>query len=271
MNVMLLCLPLKDGFKDIERRAGVPAEVYEEGELEHPAIPRLMLSFDERLYGGYLEIWDNDTGEVRAETIKEKPFRIQWKKPIARSPSSTEKDFVLIDLEPFKKPEKKQTKSYSEVKYLKAKDAQAKAQRETDKKLAADIQEQQQRAAAKTRETRDKQDIQARLQSEADKLVNKYLQIISNHLAPQLELMKQTKSGEKKNNPRLEQLEQQLTNVVAQLEKMYSDIGSGSLIGDIGFSSEENFQEAVDDLVNEIAKLNGLIQTSKEVNVGIGR
>ncbi|MFA7350661.1 MAG: hypothetical protein WC009_07860 [Methylotenera sp.] len=96
----LHCLALLP-VKPLERRDGVPEEVYMDGQLEHPAISGLMLSKDERIYGTYLEIVDKN-GETRPETVHEKIFRIKWVKPIPRTETATGANFVKMDYELFK-------------------------------------------------------------------------------------------------------------------------------------------------------------------------
>jgi len=275
----LLCLPLKDGFKDLELRPGVEEEAYKIGELEHRTIPGLMLSLEERLYGGYLEIWEAETGEVSGETLgevrnetsKEKLWRVQWKKPIARSESRTGKDHVPMNMGLFKKFEKEKPKklySFDQVQALKAEAAKAKAYRELEEaqRVAAIMVVEETPAQCAVAE-----EIQAKVQSAADarEVPNKYLLVISKCLAPELGMV--CKDGEKKRNPRLEWLERQLASAVAQLQAMISDIETGSSIVDLGFSGDEDFQEMVDDLGNEIAKLKGVIQTLKEIGVGVDR
>jgi hypothetical protein len=87
------CLPLQPGIGELERREGVPDEVYEEGLLEHPAIPGLMLTKEERLYKTMLEIVNEDTGETRFEAVREKPFRVRWQKTIPVFQTRTGKNF----------------------------------------------------------------------------------------------------------------------------------------------------------------------------------
>lgn len=99
-NEGLHCLALLP-VKPLERRDGVPEEVYMDGQLEHPAIPGLMLSKDERIYGTYLEIVDKN-GETRPETVHEKIFRIKWVKPIPRTETASSKNFMKMDYELFK-------------------------------------------------------------------------------------------------------------------------------------------------------------------------
>lgn len=96
----LKCGPLRPEVREFERRDGVPDFVYEEGELEHPAIPGLMLSRAERVYGAYLDIVDG-AGETRKESTQERPFRIKWKRPIPMTHGSTDGQFVNLDLSLF--------------------------------------------------------------------------------------------------------------------------------------------------------------------------
>lgn len=97
----LRCLALQDGMKILPRRANVDPLVYDSLELmEHPAIDGLMLSKAERLYGAYLEYADAD-GVVQIETIIQKNMRIKWERPYKNEPSSTEGDFVEMDMSLF--------------------------------------------------------------------------------------------------------------------------------------------------------------------------
>lgn len=293
MNMRLLCLPVevKNGIKNLERRDEVPEEVYSsEVMMEHPAIPGLMLSLEERIYGGHLEIWeayteevrDETLGEVRDETPKEKSWRVQWKKPIARSESRTGKDHVPMNMGLFKKTGKEKPKKllrFYEVQALKTEAAKAKAYRELEEaqRVAAIMVVEETPAQSQCAEAEEIQEMPAKVQSAADvqEVQNKYLLIISKYLDPELELIKQAKrvckNDEKKSNPRLGWLERQLANVVAELQAIFSDIESGSSISDLGFSGDEDFQEMIDDLGNEIAKLKSMIQALKKVEVGVER
>ncbi len=69
--------------------------------LEHPAVPGLLLSLNQRLGPKLLEIADRQLGK-RNETAHEKQFRILWKKPIKSTPSTTAKDFTEMDLSLFR-------------------------------------------------------------------------------------------------------------------------------------------------------------------------
>lgn len=88
----------------LEPRPGVPQEVYLLGDLEHPAIPGLLLTLKQRLSRSLLEIEDERLGK-RNETTIEKQFRIMWKTPIKSTPSMTATNFTKMDLSLF--PDKK--------------------------------------------------------------------------------------------------------------------------------------------------------------------
>lgn len=97
----LRCLTLQNGIKTLPKRAGINTLVYDSDDLmEHPAIDSLMLSKAERLYGAYLEYADAD-GVVQIETIIQKNQRIKWERPFKNKPSSTENDFVKMDMSLF--------------------------------------------------------------------------------------------------------------------------------------------------------------------------
>lgn len=101
--ITLKCAALQKGVTELESRADVPKEVYQEGLLEHPAIPGLLLSKAERVYGASLELVNVDGGEIlRLETPQEKRFRIKWQKPIPMSNTSTSSQFVKMNPSVFK-------------------------------------------------------------------------------------------------------------------------------------------------------------------------
>lgn len=96
----LYCLPLQPGVKPLARRNDVPDTIYNDELMEHPDIPGLMLSLDDRLYGALLEF--NDNGKTRIETVQEKSFRIKWQRPIPRTQTATGSDFVTMNNTLFK-------------------------------------------------------------------------------------------------------------------------------------------------------------------------
>lgn len=91
------CQALIAGVPALDRRANVPDDVYVEGDLEHPAVPGLLLSLDQRLSSVALEFVNLDSGEIRLETPFEKRFRVSWKKPIPMTITSTSGDFTRMD------------------------------------------------------------------------------------------------------------------------------------------------------------------------------
>ncbi|WP_157896855.1 hypothetical protein [Acidovorax carolinensis] len=103
---------LQEGVPPLKRRDNVPAHVYEPGELEHPAIPGLMLNLEQRLYGAALEYYDEggpDAGEIRMETTDQKRFRVVWRQAVPMTQTRTAQSFTQMDtsLFPGKPPEPK--------------------------------------------------------------------------------------------------------------------------------------------------------------------
>lgn len=98
----LRCAPIESGVPPLKKRNDVPAIFYEPGDLEHPSIPGLFLSLEQRRYGAFLELTGPDGQVIRKETMEEKRFRILWKKPIASTPTRTSDKFVTMDMTLFK-------------------------------------------------------------------------------------------------------------------------------------------------------------------------
>jgi hypothetical protein len=94
---ILKCLPLKDGIVPLTPKKGIPDVVYQKGSLEHPAIPGLMLTLEERLYGAYLEIVETGSGDIRFEDLKEKSLRVLWRPKGTKSTSTTAGDFTPMN------------------------------------------------------------------------------------------------------------------------------------------------------------------------------
>lgn len=97
------CLPLPDGVKSLEKRANLPDAVYLRGDMEHPAVPGVMLSLEQRLSSVALEFVNSDDGTMRLEDSDEKRFRVLWRKMIPPTPSSTSDSFTKMDMSLFKK------------------------------------------------------------------------------------------------------------------------------------------------------------------------
>ena len=98
----MICQKLEKGVAQIQKRNQVAAEVYRPGDLEHPAIPGLMLTLEQRLYGAHLEYSNLEDGEIRLETPEEKRFRVGWRRPLTMLPSRTGESFVQMDPTVFK-------------------------------------------------------------------------------------------------------------------------------------------------------------------------
>ena len=102
--------PMQNGVPQLKRRDSVPAHVYEPGELEHPAIPGLMLTLEHRLYGAALEYSDIDgpgAGKIEMETPDQKRFRVVWRHTIPATPTRTAGSFTKMDMSLF--PDKPHT------------------------------------------------------------------------------------------------------------------------------------------------------------------
>lgn len=100
------CAKLQEGVEPAKRRAElrIPEEVFQPGLLEHPAIPGLLLTLEQRRYGAALEYFaDDDVGEITVETMDEKRLRLTWKHRIPASRTNTSDDFVAMDHTLFKK------------------------------------------------------------------------------------------------------------------------------------------------------------------------
>jgi hypothetical protein len=98
--VLVGCGPLVHDAPKQQRRIGIPDTVFEVGMLEHPAVPGLLLSKDERVYGLRLNFIDKN-GFGRQETINEHRFRVLWQQPIKRVETKTDPNFVVFDKELF--------------------------------------------------------------------------------------------------------------------------------------------------------------------------
>jgi hypothetical protein len=96
---------LQPGVPPLKRRDGVPDAVYQEGELEHPAIAGLMLTLEQRVYGAALEYFDAegpDEGEIKTETPDEKRFRVVWRHTVPMAQTRTAHSFTKMDTALFK-------------------------------------------------------------------------------------------------------------------------------------------------------------------------
>ncbi|MBK4737305.1 hypothetical protein [Noviherbaspirillum pedocola] len=99
----LRCVPLASTVKLIKKKEELPDEVYQPGDMEHPAIPGLILNLEQRLSSASLEYIDLDSDERSIETLSEKRFRVFWQKPVPMTPSRTAHSFVKMDMSLFPK------------------------------------------------------------------------------------------------------------------------------------------------------------------------
>lgn len=89
---------------------------------------------------------------------------------------------------------------------------------------------------------------------------------VTERLESAQEVFKELPEGLGQPNPfagRLVWLERQLANLIAQLQAMQADIEAGCSILEMGYLSEDEFQEMLDDLGIEIANLKGMVRTLK--------
>ncbi|MGC0155723.1 hypothetical protein ACPRNU_24955, partial [Chromobacterium vaccinii] len=80
---------------------GLPDEVYSNDVLEHPAIPGLMLTKEQRFFTGRLQ-YTNEGGENVMEKGKETLARQQWKAPLKTAATRTGGDLQTLDLDAIK-------------------------------------------------------------------------------------------------------------------------------------------------------------------------
>ncbi|APW48623.1 hypothetical protein RA876_19740 (plasmid) [Rhodoferax antarcticus] len=92
----LVCQKLQDGVTPLARRPRMDENMYLPVSLEHPAIPGLFLTLEQRLYGAYLEYTDASDGVIQLESPFEKRFRVKWMKPIPPTISSTDGQFTKM-------------------------------------------------------------------------------------------------------------------------------------------------------------------------------
>ena len=102
VNFPLRCSVLSADVVSFKRRDDVEEVVYLPGDLEHPCLPGVMLSLEQRMSSVVLEFVSTENGEIRMETPDEKRFRALWRKPIPMTPSSTSHQFTKMDMSLFR-------------------------------------------------------------------------------------------------------------------------------------------------------------------------
>ena len=101
-NFPLRCSVLSADVESFKRRDDVEEHVYLPGDLEHPCLPGVMLSLEQRMSSIALEFVNTEDGEVRMETSHEKRFRVLWRKPIPMTISSSSHEFTKMDMSLFR-------------------------------------------------------------------------------------------------------------------------------------------------------------------------
>lgn len=99
----LRCSVLPEGVEPFKRRDGIEDYVFLPGDLEHPCLPGVMLSLEQRMSSIALEFVNTENGEVRKETPDEKRFRAMWRTPLTITPSSASNHFAKMDMSLFRK------------------------------------------------------------------------------------------------------------------------------------------------------------------------
>ena len=102
VNPPLRCSVLAADVESLKRRDDVEEYVYLPGDLEHPCLPGVMISLEQRTSSIALEFVNTKNGEVRKETPDEKRFRVFWRKPIPMTPSRTGHHFTKMDMSLFR-------------------------------------------------------------------------------------------------------------------------------------------------------------------------
>jgi len=95
--VTLICRTPPADAKQLPHNPKLPALVYANDQLEHPAIPGLILTTSQRRCSIALEFTNTEDGEIRFETMQEKRFRVMWTTPTAITPTSTARSFTQMD------------------------------------------------------------------------------------------------------------------------------------------------------------------------------
>lgn len=98
----LRCSVLSADVESFKRRNDVEEHVYLPGDLEHPCLPGVMLSLEQRMSSVALEFVNTENGEIRKETSDEKRFRVLWRKPIPMTISSSSHEFTKMDMSLFR-------------------------------------------------------------------------------------------------------------------------------------------------------------------------
>lgn len=288
----LICLSiLPSKYRQLDHRPEVLAitpEVYEDGPLVHPAVPGLILTKEQRLFFGNLEVVNCENDFLwREESKPERVLRIKWKEPVSVTRSSTDKDFVDIDMSLFKtefsvppKPEQPKPKHYypSDIEAHEKKVADEKAllrlkkeAHEAEANAAAaqravaavlfEAKEKEAAAAAHKAKEEINEKEAAAAAAEAMTGLAKLRDYQTSAVAAR-KILKETKqeNGEKSH---LQNLEWRLASVLSRLQWLIDDIEAGKPLGELQTLAGENLEDEIEIMGNEIALLRRAIQILK--------
>jgi len=286
----LICLPiLPSKYRQFDHRPEVlekTPEVYEDGPLVHPAIPGLILTKEQRLFAGKLEVVNCENDFLwREERVPERTLRIKWEKPVLATPSSTSKAFVEMDMSLFNSVPTKPKHYYpSDIEAHEKKVADEKAllnlEKEADEAEAKAAAAQRAEAAAlfeaKEKEAavaayKAKEEIKekeaAAAAAEAMAGLAKLRDYQTSTVAAR-KILKETKQ-ENGEQSHLQNLEWRLASVLSRLQSLIDDIEAGKPLGELQILAGENLEDEIEIMSNEIALLIRAIQALKGKGRGL--
>lgn len=276
----LICLSiLPSNYRQLERQDAVLAEtpeVYKDGLLVHPAIPGLMLTREQRLSRGSLEIVDCDNDFLcREETVSERICRIKWTKPIPATPSRTDFMFVKMDMSLFGAEHSAPPKHYypsdieaHEKKVVDERELLRRKEVEADIAATANAVEVQRGEAVALFKAEEKGAAIAAHEEEVNEVATAaadaldklhYLQASARETAEKLK--RENADDEKKSHRR--NLEWRLASVQSRLQLLIDDIEAGKPLGELQIFADEDLEDEFEIMVNEIALLKRSIQVLK--------
>lgn len=281
----LICLSiLPSKYRQFDRRAEVLAktpEVYEDGPLVHPAIPGLILTKEQRRFGGNLEVVDCDNDFLwKKESVTERIRRLKWLEPLPKPPSSTDKDFVEMNMSLFSVPpepkyyypsdiEAHEKKVADEKELLRLKEAEAElketeAEIEAPAKAAALFKVEEKGAAIAAHKA--KEEVKEK-EAAAAAALTKLRDCQTSALATRA-LIKETEQ-ENSEKLHLRNLAWRLASVLSHMQSLIDDIEAGEPLGELQILAGENLEDEIEIMGNEIALLTMAIQVLKGKGRGL--
>lgn len=281
----LICLSiLPSKYRQIPHRPEVLAktpEAYKDGPLVHPAIPGLILTKEQRLFGGKLEVVDCDNDFLwQEESGTEKTWRIRWQPPLKQPVSSTDGSFVNMNMSLFSVPPKPkyyypsdieahEKKVADEKELLRLKEAEAEIEAPAkaaaaQRAEAAALFEAKEKGAAiaahKAKEEVKEKEATAAA-AEAVVVLAKLRDCQTSALAARV-LIKETEQ-ENSEKLHLRNLEWRLASVLSHMQSLIDDIEAGEPLGKLQILAGENLEDEIEIMGNEIALLKRSIQVLK--------